>query len=688
MAGPRRRTVRDLRRNNRATVLRKLYFDGPLSRQELGPLTALSSGSISNVVSELDRRRPPGGGRVGRLRRRQAAYAPARRPALRPPRRRRHRRDTRTGGAVRPHPEGARRVWTPRCPTDSHDATGRRKASSRPASRRCSREAQRRPGRPHRRRHRRARHRRRLRCGRRRRGRRARAGHRLGRRPSRARCCATAVNSPRNCPCSSTTAPGHWVSPRCGSARAAAHVTAVVTLIGSGVGACVIADGVPYQRLVTAVRGSGATRRSRSAAAAAGAGRVAALRRTRVPRRCSNDGARAAADLDLDRRGEGRWPNSSPTPPAPVNSSRRDSGVPRSGHRRPRQSLQPASASSSAAGPGSSSAPASFEPVRRAAAAYALRHPYAQTTIELGRLGPGRRDGRRGDPAARAFPRRGRRVDHLTGTDRQWRESRFGRRSERARAVSEGRRHGGTDRSGRIRGLHGRPASRLRGAARPRPGAPGAAAQARRRRRGWLVVGHEEARAALTDPRLVKSPAKWASRPRRRADRHPSADHRPARAHAAALPRHPRLHRTPRRVAAPAHPAHHRRPARRDARRTAAPTSSSRSPSRCRSRSSASCWVSRTSTARLPAHVDRGGRAERPRRRVRGVRGTRRLPARPDRGQAGAGPADDLLSALIRTTAEDGDRLSPDELCAMAFMLLIAGHETTVNLIAAACAPC
>ncbi|MFB7707843.1 cytochrome P450 [Streptomyces sp. NPDC056105] len=45
-------------------------------------------------------------------------------------------------------------------------------------------------------------------------------------------------------------------------------------------------------------------------------------------------------------------------------------------------------------------------------------------------------------------------------------------------------------------------------------------------------------------------------------------------------------------------------------------------------------------------------------------------------------PADDLLSDLIRTTAEDGDRLSPDELCAMAFILLVAGHETTVNLIA------
>ncbi|MFF4346922.1 cytochrome P450 [Streptomyces sp. NPDC001530] len=44
-------------------------------------------------------------------------------------------------------------------------------------------------------------------------------------------------------------------------------------------------------------------------------------------------------------------------------------------------------------------------------------------------------------------------------------------------------------------------------------------------------------------------------------------------------------------------------------------------------------------------------------------------------------PADDLLSALIRTRAQDGDRLSRDELRAMAFILLVAGHETTVNLI-------
>ncbi|MEU2798397.1 cytochrome P450 [Streptomyces sp. NPDC007027] len=45
-------------------------------------------------------------------------------------------------------------------------------------------------------------------------------------------------------------------------------------------------------------------------------------------------------------------------------------------------------------------------------------------------------------------------------------------------------------------------------------------------------------------------------------------------------------------------------------------------------------------------------------------------------------PGDDLLSALIRTTDEDGDSLSSAELVGMAFLLLVAGHETTVNLIA------
>ncbi|MFI6494103.1 cytochrome P450 [Streptomyces sp. NPDC050564] len=49
-----------------------------------------------------------------------------------------------------------------------------------------------------------------------------------------------------------------------------------------------------------------------------------------------------------------------------------------------------------------------------------------------------------------------------------------------------------------------------------------------------------------------------------------------------------------------------------------------------------------------------------------------------------AAPADDLLGALIRTRAQDGDRLSRAELRGMAFILLVAGHETTVNLITTA----
>jgi predicted NBD/HSP70 family sugar kinase len=48
-----RRTVRDLRRGNRSGLLRHLYFEGPLSRQELSQDTGLSPASVSNVVGEL-----------------------------------------------------------------------------------------------------------------------------------------------------------------------------------------------------------------------------------------------------------------------------------------------------------------------------------------------------------------------------------------------------------------------------------------------------------------------------------------------------------------------------------------------------------------------------------------------------------------------------------------------------------
>lgn len=45
-----------------------------------------------------------------------------------------------------------------------------------------------------------------------------------------------------------------------------------------------------------------------------------------------------------------------------------------------------------------------------------------------------------------------------------------------------------------------------------------------------------------------------------------------------------------------------------------------------------------------------------------------------------AEPADDLLSALV-AVRDEGDRLTEDELTAMVYLLLLAGHETTVHLI-------
>ncbi|WP_405165523.1 cytochrome P450 [Nocardia sp. NBC_01499] len=44
------------------------------------------------------------------------------------------------------------------------------------------------------------------------------------------------------------------------------------------------------------------------------------------------------------------------------------------------------------------------------------------------------------------------------------------------------------------------------------------------------------------------------------------------------------------------------------------------------------------------------------------------------------GLGDDLISQLL-TVTDDGDRLSHDELISTAFLILVAGHETTVNLI-------
>ena len=45
--------MRDLRRVNRAAVLRRLFLEGPLNRVALAQLTGLSSGSVTNVTSAL-----------------------------------------------------------------------------------------------------------------------------------------------------------------------------------------------------------------------------------------------------------------------------------------------------------------------------------------------------------------------------------------------------------------------------------------------------------------------------------------------------------------------------------------------------------------------------------------------------------------------------------------------------------
>ncbi|RQW94969.1 ROK family transcriptional regulator, partial [Micromonospora globispora] len=49
----RRTTVRDMRRANRSVLLSRIWLDGPLSRHELGQITSLSLASVSNLVGEM-----------------------------------------------------------------------------------------------------------------------------------------------------------------------------------------------------------------------------------------------------------------------------------------------------------------------------------------------------------------------------------------------------------------------------------------------------------------------------------------------------------------------------------------------------------------------------------------------------------------------------------------------------------
>ncbi|GAB7050971.1 ROK family transcriptional regulator [Catenuloplanes indicus] len=50
---PKRTTVRDVRRANRSVLLSSLYRSGPVSRHELAQVTALSQASVSNLIGEM-----------------------------------------------------------------------------------------------------------------------------------------------------------------------------------------------------------------------------------------------------------------------------------------------------------------------------------------------------------------------------------------------------------------------------------------------------------------------------------------------------------------------------------------------------------------------------------------------------------------------------------------------------------
>lgn len=46
-------TMRDLRRTNRSTVLRTLFFNGANNRLDISQRTGLSNATVTNIVAEL-----------------------------------------------------------------------------------------------------------------------------------------------------------------------------------------------------------------------------------------------------------------------------------------------------------------------------------------------------------------------------------------------------------------------------------------------------------------------------------------------------------------------------------------------------------------------------------------------------------------------------------------------------------
>ncbi|MDH6223878.1 cytochrome P450 [Streptomyces sp. MJP52] len=198
----------------------------------------------------------------------------------------------------------------------------------------------------------------------------------------------------------------------------------------------------------------------------------------------------------------------------------------------------------------------------------------------------------------------------------------------------------------------------------------------------WLVVGHREARAALADPRLAKDPEKLGIT---------GFGQDPIGRHLlfADPPRHSRLRHlvskafTPRRV---------------EALRPRVQEITDDLLDRMLPAGRADLVESLSYPLPMAVICELLGVPEGDRARFRSVSTEAVAPATEADGRKAAdvfaeylteliedkrcaGPGDDLLSELIRVSTEDGDRLSSRELTAMAFLLLLAGHETTVNLI-------
>ena len=210
--------------------------------------------------------------------------------------------------------------------------------------------------------------------------------------------------------------------------------------------------------------------------------------------------------------------------------------------------------------------------------------------------------------------------------------------------------------------------------------------------RAWLVTRYADVRAALADPRLYKDWVGKLTPP----DFAPDAVTGYLNMHLLSLTRQTTrrlrklvvegVHRAAGRRAAAADRGDHRVAARRD--ETAASQAGEETVDLIEAFAfplpvTVICELlgvpAGTRTSSAPGRT----RSWRPRRRG-GVprRGHRDVPLlhRAGRGQA-ALPADDLMSALI-AARDSGDSLDERELIAMLFLLLVAGHETTTNLIA------